>query len=127
MRAMEALLWLIFGCLCLVGAVVAAIGDGKWTPRVAVLGAALLLAGGVLLAIFVFSGDPYANGEGSRWSRRESHELVYLSWVATALGAAWLFALSRGSRSRWVVAAGLVICTALIILQAVAATSQNLN
>jgi hypothetical protein len=124
---MEALLWLMLGCLCLVGAVVAAIGDGKWTPKVALLGAALLLVGGVLLAIFVFSADPYTNGQDSRWSRRESHGLVYVSWAATALGAAWLFALSRGSRRRWVVAAALLTATALIISQAVAATSQNLN
>jgi peptidoglycan/LPS O-acetylase OafA/YrhL len=125
---MEALLWLIFGCLCLVGAVVVAKGsDQRWTSRVAVLGAASLLAGGVLLAIFVFSGDPSANGDGSRWSRRESHDLVYVSWAATALGAGLLFVLSRLSRSRWQVATGLLIGTALIVLQVVAATSQNLN
>jgi hypothetical protein len=115
------------GVLCLVGAVVVATGDQRWTSRVAVLGAASLLAGGVLLAIFVFSGDPYANGDGSRWSRRESHDLVYISWATTALGSGLLFVLSRLSTPRWQVATGLLIGTALIVLQAVAATSQNLN
>lgn len=124
---MEALLWLTFGCLCLVGAVVAVMADEKWTPRVAVLGAALLLAGGVLLAFFVFSGDPYADGETSRWAGRESHALVYGSWVATALGAAGLFALSRRSPRPWVVAMALVTATAVIVSQVAAATSQNLN
>ncbi|MDX6550648.1 MAG: hypothetical protein QOJ31_1332 [Gaiellales bacterium] len=102
-------------------------GDQRWSSRVVVLGAASLLAGGVLLAVFVFSGDPYANGVGSRWSHRESHDLVYVSWAATALGAVSLFVLSRASRPRWQVATGLLIGTALIVLQAVAATSQNLN
>jgi hypothetical protein len=124
---MEALLWLLFGCLCLVGAVVVATGNQRWTSRVAILGAASLVAGGVLLAIFVFSGDPYANGVGSRWSHRESHSLVFFSWAATALGAVLILVLSRSSRPRWQVATGLLIGTALIVLQAVAATSQNLN
>jgi hypothetical protein len=124
---MEALLWLTFGCMCLVGAVVALIADEKWTPRVALLGAAMLLAGGLLLAFFVFSGDPYTDGETSRWAGRESHALVYASWVATALGAAGLFALSRRSPRPWVIAVGLVTSTAIIVSQVVAATSQNLN
>ncbi len=124
---MEALLWLIFGCLCLGGVVVAGIGDQRGIPRVALLGAVLLVAGGVLLAVFVFSGDPYTNGDGSRWSHRQFHGLVYVSWVASAIGAAFLFALSRAPRPRSVVAAGLVIGAAVILLQAVAATSQNVN
>ena len=124
---MEALLWLIFGCLCLVGSVAAVIGDEKWTPRVALLGAVLLLSGGVLLAFFVFSGDPYTNGETSRWAGREAHRLVYASWVATALGGAGLFALSRRATRPWVVAVGLVTATALIVSQVAAAQSQNLN
>jgi hypothetical protein len=124
---MEALLWLTFGCVCLVGAVVALTADGQWTPRVALLGAALLLAGGLLLAFFVFSGDPYTDGETSRWAGRQSHGLVYASWVATALGAAGLFALSRRSTRPWIISVGLVTATAVIVSQVAAATSQNLN
>jgi hypothetical protein len=127
MGAMEALLWLVFGCLCLASALAVVICNEKWTPRLALLGAALLLAGGLLLALFVFSGDPYTNGETSRWAGRESHTLVYTSWVATALGATGLFALSRRSTRPWVVAMALVTATALIVTQVLAATSQNLN
>src|SRR5262245_45225620 len=103
MGAMEALLWLAGGCLCIVGAVVAMFADKKWTPKVALLGAALLLAGGALLAFFVFSGDPYTNGTPSRWANRDAHGPVYASWIATTLGAVGLFALSRRSRPRWLV------------------------
>ena len=46
------------------------------------IGAALLVAGGMLLASFVFSGDPYTNGDGSRWSPRQFHGLASSRRVA---------------------------------------------
>jgi hypothetical protein len=91
-------------------------------------GVAILIAGGLLLADFVFSGDPYVGGDVSRWSRRPSHRLVYAAWLGTALtvaGLLWLF--RRRSATRWQVASALSAASAVVLLQFIGAISQDLN
>ena len=58
------------------------------TGRLALIpqaGAVIVVLGVVLLAWFVFSGDPYVNGAASRWSRRTSHVFVYAAWIASTI------------------------------------------
>jgi hypothetical protein len=120
--------------LLLLAAVLLAAGmltaRGGATGRLALIpqaGAVLVVAGAVFLAWFVFSGDPYVNGAASRWSRRDSHVVVYAAWAASAVVAAalWWEGGRRGSGGR---RAGLLAAGAAVaVLQAVAAVSQNLN
>lgn len=88
----------------------------------------IVIAGAVLLAWFVFSGDPYVDGAASRWSRRSSHVIVYAAWAASAAVAVALWREGRtssGSHGRGV---GLLAAAAAVaVLQAVAAISQYLN
>jgi hypothetical protein len=102
---------------------------GRATGRLALIpqaGAVVVVAGALLLAWFVFSGDPYVNGAASRWSRRDSHVLVYAAWAASAVVAPLLWRQGRrGSEA----SAGflLAVASAVVMLQAVAAVSQDLN
>jgi hypothetical protein len=120
--------------LLLLAAVLLAAGmltaRGRTTGRRALIpqaGAVLVIAGAVLLAWFVFSGDPYVNGAASRWSRRDSHAFVYAAWAASAAVAAALW-WEGGRRSSAARQAGLLaVGAAVAVLQAVAAVSQNLN
>ena len=103
---------------------------GRATGRLALIpqgGAVLVVAGALLLAWFVFSGDSYVNGAASRWSRRDSHVLVYAAWIASAAVAPllWLEGARRGSESR--AAFLLAVASSAVLLQAVAAVSQDLN
>ena len=103
---------------------------GRATGRLALIpqvAAVLVLAGAVFLAWFVFSGDPYVNGDASRWSRRTSHVLVYAAWIASAVIAPllWRQGARRGSDSS--AAFLLALGSAAVMLQAVAAVSQDLN
>lgn len=102
---------------------------GRATGRLALIpqaGAVLVIAGAVFLAWFVFSGDPYVNGAASRWSRRDSHIVVYAAWAASAVVAAALW-WEGGRRSSGRQAGLLAAGAAVLVLQAVAAVSQNLN
>jgi hypothetical protein len=123
-----ALLFLVEAAVLLAGGVIVA--RGRATGRLALIpqaGAVLVVAGAVLLAWFVFSGDPYVNGVASRWSRRDSHVLVYAAWAASAVVAAALW-LERGRRTSGGRQAGLLAAAAAVaVLQAVAAISQDLN
>ena len=123
-----ALLFLVETVVLLAGGVIVARGrDAGRTAAVLRAGAVLLIAGGAFLAWFVFSGDPYVNGAASRWSRRDSHVLVYAAWVASAGVAAALW-WQGGRRSPGALQAGLLAAAAAVaVLQAVAALSQNLN
>ena len=123
-----ALLFLVETVVLLAGGVIVARGrDAGRTAAVLRAGAVLLIAGGAFLAWFVFSGDPYVNGAASRWSRRDSHVLVYAAWVASAGVAAALW-WQGGRRSSGARQAGLLAAAAAVaVLQAVAALSQNLN
>jgi hypothetical protein len=122
------LLLLVEAAVLLAGGVIAA--RGRAAGRTALLlraGAVLLVLGGVFLAWFVFTGDPYVNGDASRWSRRNSHVFVYAAWAASAVVAAalWWEGGRPGSVARQ---AGLLwVAAAVAVLQAVAAVSQNLN
>jgi hypothetical protein len=122
-----ALLLLILAAILLAAGMLTA--RGRATGRLALIpqaGAVLVLAGALLLAWFVFSGDPYVNGEASRWSRRTSHLLVYDAWIGSALVAPLLWRQGRrGSQSG--AAALLALGSAVVVLQAVAAVSQDLN
>jgi hypothetical protein len=80
----------------------------------------------VLLAFFVFSGDPYTNGTPSRWANRDAPGLVYASWAATGLGAVGLRAeppieTSLAGRG------GVAHSHGADVSQVLAAASQNLN
>ena len=123
-----ALLFLVETVVLLAGGVIVARGrDAGRTAAGLRAGAVLLIAGGAFLAWFVFSGDPYVNGAASRWSRRDSHVLVYAAWVASAGVAAALW-WQGGRRSPGARQAGLLAAAAAVaVLQAVAALSQNLN
>ena len=86
----------------------------------------LLLLAAVLLAWFVFSGDPYVDGAMSRWSRRDSQVVVYAAWIGSAIVAPILW--RRGGRRLSEPAAlYLAVAAAVVMLQAVAAVSQDLN
>jgi hypothetical protein len=103
---------------------------GRATGRLALIpqaGAVLVVVGAVFLAWFVFSGDPYVNGAASRWSRRDTHVLVYAAWIASAVIAPllWRQGTRRGSDSS--AAFLLALASAAVVLQAVAAVSQDLN
>ncbi len=103
---------------------------GRATGRLALIpqaGAVIVVVGVVLLAWFVFSGDPYVNGAASRWSRRTSHVLVYAAWIASTIIAPllWRQGTRRGSESS--AAFLLALGSAAVMLQAVAAVSQDLN
>jgi hypothetical protein len=103
---------------------------GRATGRLELIpqaGAVLVVVGAVLLTWFVFSGDPYVNGAASRWSRRDTHVLVYAAWVASAVIAPllWRQGARRGSESS--AAFLLALASAAVMLQAVAAVSQDLN
>jgi hypothetical protein len=120
--------------LLLLAAVLLAAGmltaRGRATGRLALIpqaGAVLVAAGAVLLAWFVLSGDPYVNGAASRWSRRDSHVLVYAAWIGSAVIAPllWRQGARRGSESGG--AFLLAVASAVVMLQAVAAVSQDLN
>lgn len=91
-------------------------------------GAALVVGGAVVLAWFVFAGDPYVNGAASRWSRRDSHVFVYAAWIASAAVAAalWREGVWKGE-ARWSAPALMAVASAVAVLQAVAAISQDLN
>jgi hypothetical protein len=93
-RQEESAVLLLLGAVCLA----AAVARGRWSdsPRV-----------------FVFSGDPYVNGATSRWSRRSSHVEVFAAWLASAVIAAVLRAVSRRP--------------AVAVLPAAAAVSQDLD
>jgi hypothetical protein len=124
-----ALLFLVEAAVLLAGGVIVARGQGAGrTALVLRAGAVLLVLGGVFLAWFVFSGDPYVNGDASRWSRRDSHVFVYAAWAASALVAAalWREGEPRSTARPWA-AALLAAAAAVAVLQAVAAVSQNLN
>jgi hypothetical protein len=123
-----ALLFLVEAAVLLAGGVIVA--RGRATGRLALIpqaGAVLIVAGAVLLAWFVFSGDPYVNGDASRWSRRDSHVFVYAAWAASAVVATALWweggRGTSGGRQAGLLAAG----AAVAVLQAVAAVSQDLN
>jgi hypothetical protein len=122
-------LFILEAAMLLVGGGIVARGraDGR-TAVVLRAGAVLLVLGGVFLAWFVFTGDPYVNGDASRWSRRDSHVLVYAAWAASALVAAalWREGRPRSAARPWA-AALLAAAAAVAMLQAVAAVSQNLN
>jgi hypothetical protein len=122
----QALLILLCG-LCLLGAAVASLAPSRLNASILRLGAVLLLVGAALLAVFVFSGDPYVDDVTSRWSRRSSHLFVYAAWiVATALAAA-LWVMSKHTIARWTVAGAMCAAAAGVLLEAVAAVSQDLN
>ena len=119
--------------LLLLAAVLLAAGmltaRGRATGRLALIpqaGAVLVIAGAVFLAWFVFSGDPYVNGAASRWSRRDSHVVVFVAWAASAVVAAALW-WDGGRRSSGRQAGLLAAGAAVLVLQAVAAVSQNVN
>jgi hypothetical protein len=86
----------------------------------------LVLVGAVFLAWFVFSGDPYVDGDVSRWSRRTSHVLVYAAWAASAVVAPLLWRQGRAERGP---SASFLpaLASGVVMLQAVAAVSQDLN
>jgi hypothetical protein len=119
--------------LLLLAAVLLACGmltsRGRATGPLALIpqaGAALVVAGAVALAWFVFSGDPYVNGDMSRWSRRDSHLLVYVAWIGSAIVAPLLWRQgARGDSSR--AALFLALASAVVMVQAVAAVSQDVN
>jgi hypothetical protein len=123
-----ALLFLVEAAVLLVGGMVVARGRaGGRTALLLRAGAVLLVLGGVFLAWFVLNGDPYVNGNASRWSRRDSHVFVYAAWIASAAAAAALW-WEGGRRSSGDRQAGLLAAAAAVaVLQAVAAVSQNLN
>jgi hypothetical protein len=122
-----AFLLLVLAAALLVAGIVTARGGA--TGRRALIpqaGAVLVVVGAVFLAWFVFSGDPYVDGDASRWSRRTSHVLVYAAWAASALVAPLLWRqgrAGRGSSASFLLAMG----SAVVMLQAVAAVSQDLN
>jgi hypothetical protein len=119
--------------LLLLAAVLLACGmltsRGRATWRLALIpqaGAVLVLVGAGALAWFVFSGDPYVNGDMSRWSRRDSHLLVYVAWAGSAAIAPILWRQgARRDSSR--AARFLALGSAVVMVQAVAAVSQDLN
>jgi len=103
---------------------------GRATGRLALIpkaGAVLVVVGAVFLACFVFSGDPYVNGAASRWSRRTSHVLVYAAWIASAIIAPLLWRQGTRPGSDSSSAFLLALASAAVMLQAVAAVSQDLN
>jgi hypothetical protein len=122
-----AFLLLVLAAALLVAGIVTARGGA--TGRRALIpqaGAVVVVVGAVFLAWFVFSGDPYVDGDASRWSRRTSHVLVYAAWAATALVAPLLWRqgrAGRGASASFLLALG----SAVVMLQAVAAVSQDLN
>jgi hypothetical protein len=118
---------ILFCGLCLLGAAVASLAPSRWHTSILRLGAVLLLLGATVVAVFVFSGDPYVDDVTSRWSRRSSHLLVYAAWlVATALAAA-MWVMSQNTIARRTVAGAMCAAAAGVILEAVAAISQDLN
>jgi hypothetical protein len=118
---------ILFCGLCLLGAAVASLAPSRWDASILRLGAVLLLVGAAVVAVFVFSGDPYVGDVTSRWSRRSSHLLVYAAWlVATALAAA-MWVMSRNTIARRTVAGAMCAAAAGVILEVVAAISQDLN
>lgn len=124
-----AFLLLVLAAVLLVAGMVTARGGATGRlARVPQAGAVLVVVGAVFLAWFVFSGDPYVNGDVSRWSRRDSHVLVYAAWAASALVALLLWRQGRAGRaSSASVAFLLAMASAVVMLQAVAAVSQDLN
>ena len=123
---MTLLVFLACAAACLVGSAVAAVAGGVWSRRMAVLGAVAVFTGAVWLTAFVFAGDPYTNGEGSRWSHRTSHGFVYAAWVASAAVIAALLAFRRKG-SRPAIAVTMFCGVVLVLFQVVAADTQNLN
>ena len=95
---------------------------GRATGRLALIpqaGAVIVVVGVVLLAWFVFSGDPYVNGAASRWSRRTSHCCLRgLDRVDDLAPLLWRQG-TRGSESS--AAFLLALGSAAVMLQAVAA------
>lgn len=124
-----ALVLLVFAAVLLVaGMVLALTGASGRRALIPQAGAVLVVVGAVFLAWFVFSGDPYVNGAASRWSRRTSHVLVYAAWAASALVAPLLWRQGRAGRGSSATAAFLLAAaSAVVMLQAVAAVSQDLN
>jgi hypothetical protein len=124
-----ALVLLVFAAILLVaGMVLARTGPSGRLALVPQAGAVLVVVGAVFLAWFVFSGDPYVNGATSRWSRRTSHVLVYAAWAASVLVAPLLWRQGRSRRGSSASSAVLLaIASAVVMLQAVAAASQDLN
>jgi hypothetical protein len=109
------------------GVIVARSRTAGRTALVLRAGAVVLVLGGAFLAWFVFTGDPYVDGDVSRWSRRDSHLFVYAAWAASAVVAAALW-WEGGRRSSVTRQAGLLaVGAAVAVLQAVAAVSQDLN
>jgi hypothetical protein len=122
-----ALVLLVLAAILLVAGMVTARGGA--TGRLALIpqaGAVLVVVGAVFLAWFVFSGDPYVNGDASRWSRRDTHVLVYAAWAGSALVAPLLWRRGRAGRGSSA-ALLLAVASAVVMLQAVAAVSQDLN
>lgn len=124
---MEQAVLILFCGLCLLGAAAAAVAPSRWNASILRLGAVLLLVGAAVLAVFVFSGDPYVDDLTSRWSRRSSHLVVYAAWLVAAALAAALWVMSRHTVARRTVAAAMCAAAAGVILEAVAAVSQDLN
>jgi hypothetical protein len=123
---MAFLLLVLAGALLVAGMVTARGGATGRRALIPQAGAVLVVVGAVVLAWFVFSGDPYVDGDASRWSRRTSHVLVYAAWAASALVAPLLWRQGRRGRAS---SASLLLAlgSAVVMLQAVAAVSQDLN
>lgn len=122
-----AFLLLVLAAVLLVAGMVTARGGA--TGRRALIpqiGAVLVVVGAVFLAWFVFSGDPYVDGDVSRWSRRTSHVLVYAAWAASAVVAPLLWRQGRAGRASSA-SFLLALASGVVMLQAVAAVSQDLN
>jgi hypothetical protein len=123
---MAFVLLLLAASLLVAGIVTARSGATGRFALVPQAGAVIVVAGAVFLAWFVFSGDPYVNGDASRWSRRTSHVLVYAAWAASALVAPLLWRQGRAGRGPSA-AFLLAVASAVVMLQAIAAVSQDLN
>jgi hypothetical protein len=123
---MAFLLLALAATLLVAGMVTARGGTGGRLRVIPQAGAVLVVVGAVFLAWFVFSGDPYVNGDASRWSRRTSHVLVYAAWAGSALVAPLLWRQGRAGRGS-PAAFLLAVASAVVMLQAVAAVSQDLN
>lgn len=123
---MALVLLVLAGILLVAGMATARGGAGGRLALVPQAGAVLVVVGAVFLAWFVFSGDPYVSGDASRWSRRTSHVLVYAAWAASSLVAPLLWRQGRAGRTS-AAAFMLAIASAVVMLQAVAAVSQDLN